>query len=149
MAIYGAYPCPMCNSHVPGLLRLITRPVVRCRRCNTAMNVTREAVAQNWTLTLYLYGVPACWVLLGAYLLLVPGAANEQFSAVSLVWALVLCGWMPALVFAMPFALVGSIVGNILGARFAAQTAPMPRPPREQSPYVPQEHDWRYPAVPP
>jgi hypothetical protein len=143
MAVYGAYSCPMCNSHVPGLLRLITRPVVRCRRCNTAMNVTREAVAENWTRTLYVYGVLVCWGLLGAYVLLAPGPASGPLGPVSLVCGLLLCGWMPALVFALPFALVGSIVGNILGARFAAQTAPMAGPPRDRSPYVPQEHDWR------
>src|SRR5262245_38767488 len=121
MAVHFSYRCPMCDNNVSPMLALITRPTVRCSRCGTTVNVNRDMVIQNWTRNLYLQGALVLWVLFTLWALTSPAPSGPKAEPWTLVVGMLLFGWLPAALAAVPFVFVGLVGGHIMAGRILAQ----------------------------
>jgi DNA-directed RNA polymerase subunit RPC12/RpoP len=143
MASYVSYRCPMCDNSLSPLLRLITRPAVRCSRCGTLVNVNHDMVVANWTSNLYKIGALVLWAVLVVWVLVAPSSGGPKTDPAALALGVLLFGWFPALILAVPLFLVGNVAGHIVAGRMFAPRQDEIATRYKQSHYVPKEHDWR------
>jgi hypothetical protein len=132
----------MCDNNVQPFFSLITRPAVRCSQCKFLLNVTPALVRANWARTLYLWGVLAVWVGLACTMMVQQGATSE-LGPLGLVLGLLIIGWVPGVVAALPLLVVGMIAGSVMARRLCAEPERPVLPEGKSRGYVPQEHDWR------
>jgi hypothetical protein len=143
MAVITVYRCPQCNNNVEPVLKLICKPVLTCSQCRTPMRVHPGMVARNWTRGLYLWGVLICWLWMAGYAFQTQAINKPPAQALGFMIGVLLLGWLPGLLFALPLLLVGSVIGHIMAWRLDRPTAPTYSEYRDPDAYVPKEHDWR------
>jgi hypothetical protein len=143
MAVIITYRCPQCNENVQPVLRLICSPVIQCGKCKTPMRVHPGMVVSNWTRGLYFWGVLLCWLVVGFWGFWTQGVNKPPAEAFGFVIGLVLIGWFPGLILALPLLLVGHVIGIFMSWKLDRPERATYMEYTNPNAYRPQEHDWK------
>jgi len=121
MAIHGKDLCPRCKTDISRRLGVITSASVNCSFCGQQVQVTRNAVLNNWQYNSLMWPFFAIWTGMAVTVLFNQDlvVALTRFLPITVdvlvaqVLGAVLC-LLPAFVCAIPFALVGRVVGCLV-----------------------------------
>jgi hypothetical protein len=145
MAVVRTYHCPACRNSISPTIALVVRPFVQCSRCPTRVYVSRDMVIDNWRRNVYLQCVLAVWLGLTIHFATAPPRPGQTHSPAGAVVGMLLVGWLPAFICALPVIPIGYVLGHVV-ACFVAKGPPQPdytlRYPCGSG-HVPEDHAWR------
>lgn len=142
-AIRVTYRCPHCDNDLNPLLRLITSPVVRCRRCHLSIRINSDLIWRNWTNTFYQWAILVFWVGTILYFMASPPPEVRHHPPAMRFLGALLVGWLPGVTLGIPFLVLGMICGSIFGWWIDRQNAPDPSSVSSEPRSIPRDEDWR------
>jgi hypothetical protein len=145
MAIIRTYHCSGCRNNLGPRIGLIVKSFVECSRCRARVYVSRDMVIDNWSRNIYRQCALAVWLGLTVHYMTAPPKSVQGHSATGSIVVMLLVGWLPALICALPVIPVGYVLGHV-AACFLAKGPPQPEvawPSRYGAGRVPEDHQWR------